>query len=146
MGHIAHLRKRFKSINMYDYIITLIKRRKNIINFMRIYKIFIWRNLKQFNPRMPWARFGWNWSSGSGEEDKKVKSLQTDGQTDRQTDKQTDRRRTTGDQKSSLELSSGESVWGVSFLQIFTKCRGSRNWSTKDANFYSMSDPTNGKF
>ena len=28
MGHIAHLRKEFKSINTYDYIITLIKRRK----------------------------------------------------------------------------------------------------------------------
>ena len=39
--------------------------------------------------------------SGSGEEDENVKSLQTD----RQTDGQTDRRRTTGDQKSSLELS-----------------------------------------
>ena len=29
MGHIAHLRKQFKSINTYDYIITLISRRKN---------------------------------------------------------------------------------------------------------------------
>ena len=28
MGHITHLRKQFKSINTYDYIITLIKRRK----------------------------------------------------------------------------------------------------------------------
>ena len=28
MGHIAHLRKQFKSINTYGYIITLIKRRK----------------------------------------------------------------------------------------------------------------------
>ena len=28
MGHIAHLRKQFKSINTYDNIITLIKRRK----------------------------------------------------------------------------------------------------------------------
>ena len=28
MGHIAHLRKQFKTINTYDYIITLIKRRK----------------------------------------------------------------------------------------------------------------------
>ena len=34
MGHIAHLRKQFKSMNTYDYIITLIKRRKkNIIDF-----------------------------------------------------------------------------------------------------------------
>ena len=29
MGHIAHLRKQFKSINTYDYIIKMIKRRKN---------------------------------------------------------------------------------------------------------------------
>ena len=29
MGHIAHLRKQFKSINTYGYIITLNKRRKN---------------------------------------------------------------------------------------------------------------------
>ena len=37
MGHIAHLRKQFKSINTYDYIITMIKGRKiNIIIFMRI--------------------------------------------------------------------------------------------------------------
>ena len=28
MGHIAHLRKQFNSISIYDYIITLIKRRK----------------------------------------------------------------------------------------------------------------------
>ena len=28
MGHIAHLRKHFKSINTFDYIITMIKRRK----------------------------------------------------------------------------------------------------------------------
>ena len=53
----------------------------------------------------PWKREGpfiwifrfFNWPSGSGEEDENVKSLQTNGQTDR--------RRTTGDQKSLLELS-----------------------------------------
>ena len=28
-GHIARLRKQFKSINIYDYIITLIKRKKH---------------------------------------------------------------------------------------------------------------------
>ena len=31
MGHIAHRRKQFKSINTYDYIITFIKRRKKIL-------------------------------------------------------------------------------------------------------------------
>ena len=42
MGHIAHLRKQFKSINTYDYIITLIKRRKkNIIKLMSINWFFI---------------------------------------------------------------------------------------------------------
>ena len=41
IGHIAHPRKQFKSINTYDYIITLIKRKKNIIDFKRIYWFFI---------------------------------------------------------------------------------------------------------
>ena len=31
MGHIAHLRKQFKSINTYDYIKMLIKRRKKTL-------------------------------------------------------------------------------------------------------------------
>ena len=41
MGHIAHLRKQFKSINTYDYIITLIKRRRKNIHFMLTYCFFI---------------------------------------------------------------------------------------------------------
>ena len=50
------------------------------------------------------AKVGHNWPSGSGEEVKNVKSLQTDGR--RQTDdRQTDRRQTKSDQNSSLELS-----------------------------------------
>ena len=40
MGHIAHLRKQFKSINTYDYIITLIKRREKK-HFMITYCVFI---------------------------------------------------------------------------------------------------------
>ena len=144
-------------------IISLLwlKEDKNIINFMRIYCFFIWRNLNPLHPRMLCAKIGWNWLSGSGEEnflissmyfryfviippkkrtgpfiwtnlnhlhprmhcakfrwnwpsgsreeDENVKSLQMDGQTDR--------RRTTGDQKSSLELSAknrsdtGKYVW-----------------------------------
>ena len=35
MGHIAHLRKQFKSINTYDYIITLIKQRKKTLLTLR---------------------------------------------------------------------------------------------------------------
>ena len=56
--------------------------------------------LNSLNPGILCAKFGWNWPSGSGEEDENVKSF-TDGRTDRQTDS----RRTTVDQKSSLELS-----------------------------------------
>ena len=33
MGQIAHLRKQFKSINTYYFIITLIRRRKNLLSF-----------------------------------------------------------------------------------------------------------------
>ena len=40
--------------------------------------------------------------------EKKMKMLKVYRQTDRRTDRQTDTRRTTGDQKSSLELSSLE--------------------------------------
>mgnify|MGYP003691611305 CR=1 FL=1 len=64
--------------------------------------LFTWTNLNSLHPRMLCAKFNWNWPSGSGEEDENVKSLQTD----RRTDGHTNRRRTTGDQKSSLELSS----------------------------------------
>ena len=45
---------------------------------------FIQTNLNPFYPRMLCAKFGWNWPSGSGEEDENVKSLQTDRRTDRQ--------------------------------------------------------------
>ena len=62
MGHIAHLRKHFKSINTYDYIITLIKRgKKTIIYFFRIYWNFIWTNWNPLHPMMLCAKFGWNW-------------------------------------------------------------------------------------
>ena len=52
MGHIAHLRKQFKSINTYDYIITLNKRKKNIIKLTRINWFFIGRNMNPYHPRM----------------------------------------------------------------------------------------------
>ena len=75
MGHIAHLRKQFKSINTYDYI-TLIKRRKKpIINIMRIYFFFIWRKLNPLHPKMICAEIGWNWLIGSGEEDFLISSM-----------------------------------------------------------------------
>ena len=45
----------------------------------------IWTILNPLYPRMLCAKFGWNWPSGSGEEDENVKNLQTDGRTDRQT-------------------------------------------------------------
>ena len=46
MGHIAHLRKQFKSINIYDYIITLIKRRKKTLLILVLY-------LKKLESRSP---------------------------------------------------------------------------------------------
>ena len=76
MGHIAFLRKQFKSIYTYDYIITFIKRiKKTINNFMRMYWFFIWTNLNPLDPRMLCAKFGWNWHSGSGEEDFLISSM-----------------------------------------------------------------------
>ena len=36
---------------------------------------FIWTNLNPLHPRMLCAKFGWNWLSGSGEEDFKISSM-----------------------------------------------------------------------
>ena len=40
VGHIAHLRKQFNTINTYDHNVDK-EKKKNIINFMRIYWLFI---------------------------------------------------------------------------------------------------------
>ena len=39
---------------------------------------FIWTNLNSRLPENTWIKFGWHWTSGSGEDVKNVKSLQTD--------------------------------------------------------------------
>ena len=80
--------------NFHYFFITFISPWKRVWHF-------IWTILNSLHPKMLCAMIGWNWPSGSGEEDENVKSLQTD----RRTDKQADRRRMTGDQKSPLELS-----------------------------------------
>ena len=53
MGHIAHLRKHFKSINTFDYIIhiTLIKRRKK--NHYYLYENLLVLHLKKLEPPSP---------------------------------------------------------------------------------------------
>ena len=63
---------------------------------------FIWKPLNSLYPRMLCAKFGWNWPIGSGDEDEIVKMLCTD--------RYTNRRRTTGMQKSSIELSAQVSL------------------------------------
>ena len=75
MGHIAHLKKLFKSINTYNCIITLIKREKNPL-------LSLWElngsSLNKLNPihlRMLCAKFGWNWLSGSAEEHFLISSM-----------------------------------------------------------------------
>ena len=48
MGHIAHLRKQFKSLNKYDYIIKLIKRRKK-----KLYEKLLVLHLQKFESPSP---------------------------------------------------------------------------------------------
>ena len=50
---------------------------------------FICINLNPLNPRMLFAKFGWNWPTGSGEEDENVKNLrqQQQGRQQQTTDK-----------------------------------------------------------
>jgi hypothetical protein len=80
-------RRRFLKFSLHFYSFA-------IISPWRRATTFIWTNLKPLSPRMICAKSRWNWPSGSGEEVKNVKVY-----------RQTDRRRTTGDQNSSLELS-----------------------------------------
>ena len=55
--------------------------------------------LDSLHKRMIYAKFGWNWPSGSAEEDENVKSLRQRGRL-----LQRGRQLTNFDQKSSLEL------------------------------------------
>ena len=50
MGHIAHLRKQFKSLNTYDYHNVDYEKKKPIIYFMRIEWFFIWKNSNPLHP------------------------------------------------------------------------------------------------
>ena len=65
-------------------------------NYLRLetgVALYLKKKLNPLKPRIHCAKIGWNWPSRSGEEDENVKILQTDG------------RWTTGDHKSSRELS-----------------------------------------
>ena len=112
MGLIAHLRNQFKSMNTFersnDYIcykIGPVVLEEKIFIFressfailllspnVKRCGLSIWTNLNPLYPRMLFAKFGWNWPSGSGE-DENVKSLRQQ------------RRRTNFDPKNSLEPS-----------------------------------------
>ena len=59
IGHIAHLRKQFKSINTFDYIITLIKRRKK--NHYYLYEHLLVLHLKKLESPSPKDAFCQVW-------------------------------------------------------------------------------------
>ena len=52
----------------YDYIITMIKKRKTYHLFFENWMVLIYETLSLPHPRMICAKFGWNWSSGSGDD------------------------------------------------------------------------------
>ena len=67
--------KQFKSINTNEYQNVNYEKKKTIIYLIRIEWIFIWVNLNPLHPRMLVAKFGCNWSSGSGEENYLISSM-----------------------------------------------------------------------
>ena len=86
---------------------------------------FILTNLNPLHPGILCAKFGWNWPSGSGEEDENVKSLRTDGRTDGQTDDRWSEKLTwafsSGKLKKRLNLQSFTSnVWLLYVSEKFT--------------------------
>ena len=60
LGQIAYLRIKFKSFNTYDYIISLIKRRKLYENLLVLHL----NKIESLHPRMICAKFGWFWRRG----------------------------------------------------------------------------------
>ena len=62
-----------------------------IISLWKRVRPFVWTNFNPLHPTMLYAKFGWNWPCGSGEENENVKSLQTDRWMDRQKDRWSDR-------------------------------------------------------
>ena len=67
MGHIAHLRKQFKSAITYEYHKVDRKENKPIIYCMKIKWFSNWTNLISITQWCFCAKFGWNRHSGSGE-------------------------------------------------------------------------------
>ena len=66
MGHIAHLRKQFKSINTYDYIIEFIKIRKKPIILLWEFMFFHLKKLESPSPKdalcQDWLKLArWFW-------------------------------------------------------------------------------------
>ena len=71
IGPVVLEKKILKSFSIYFYYFIM------IFPLRRAWP-FIWTNLNPIHPRMFCATFDWNLTSGSGEENKNVKGLQTD--------------------------------------------------------------------
>ena len=96
IGPVVHEEKIFFS-SMYFRFFVIISPWKWAVPF-------IWTNYGPLYPRMLCAKFGWNWSSGSWEEDENVKGLRHRQRRD-DNDDNDDRQQTNFDHKSSLEPS-----------------------------------------
>ena len=72
MGHIAHLRNQYKSINTfaqsYDYIMTLIWSGKIDHLLLDNWIFLICKTFSPLHQRLLCVKFHWNWLSGSWEE------------------------------------------------------------------------------
>ena len=84
---------------------------------------FIWTNLNPLYPRMFCVKFGWNWPSGSGEEDENVKILRQQRQ---------QRRRTTD------KFWSEKLTWAFGSGELKIQHKGN-SWTVK-IHFISLSD------
>ena len=69
------------------------------------------------------AKFGWNWSSGSGEEDENVKSLRQCRPYDND-DNNDDGQRTNFDQKSSIEPSAQMNIFRDTWVFLTYEKKG----------------------
>ena len=61
--------------SMYNGPVTFTPIAEPLAVKLSLLRPFIWTNLNPLHPRMHCAKFGWNWPSGSGEEDLLISSM-----------------------------------------------------------------------
>ena len=75
MGHIAHLRNSLNQLTQMNIIMLIKRRKKSLFTWLELNGSSFESTWIPLTPRMLVAKFGWNWPSGSGEENFFISSM-----------------------------------------------------------------------